>query len=122
MSLNPNATPVYSETADAGMLYGDDHTSVAKKSLLHMNGLRDAGILSCAKYFPLKSIELIDPKGKPEITLYHDTTVSRPFRHLIQNGLNALMPNATDLPVLFEAKRSDLKKKLSDRTFEELEK
>ena len=122
MSLSPNATPVHSETVDASMLYGDDPTSVAKKSLLHMKGLQAAGILSCAKYFPLKSIEVINPKGKAEITLYHDTIVSQPFTHLIGNGLNALIANATDLPVFFEAKRSDLKKKLSAATFAEFEK
>ena len=121
MSLSPNATPVHSETVDASMLYGDDPTSVAKKSLLHMKGLQAAGILSCAKYFPLKSIEVISQKGKPEITLYHDTIVSQPFTHLIENGLNALMANATDLPVFFEPKRSDLKKKLSPSAFEQFE-
>ena len=121
MSLSPNPTPVHLETVDASILYGDDPTSVAKKSLLHMKGLQDAGVLSCAKYFPLKSIEVINQKGKPEITLYHDSIVSQPFTQLMDNGVNAVMPNATDLPVFFEQKRADLKKKLSDATFDEFE-
>ncbi|MEX1241030.1 MAG: serine hydrolase [Cyclobacteriaceae bacterium] len=114
MSLSPNATPIYSETTNPDVLYGDDPIGVAKKSLLHMKGLHDAGILSCAKYFPLKSIEVIDQKGKSHITLYHDTVVSQPFQNLFEHGLNAVIPDAMDLPLFFEPKRSDLKKKLSD--------
>lgn len=121
MSLSPNAARVHPETIDASILYGDDPTSVAKKSLLHMKGLQDAGVLSCAKYFPLKSIEVLNQKGKPEIMLYHDSIASQPFTHLMKNGLNAVMPNATDLPVFFEEKRAELKKKLSDATFDEFE-
>ena len=117
MSLSPNATPVYSATKNPDFLFGDNAEAVAKKTLLHMKGLQDAGVLSCAKYFPLKSIEVIDQKGKSHITVYHDTLVSKPFRHLFQNGLNAVIPDATDLAVFFEPRRSDLKKKLSDTTF-----
>lgn len=119
MSLGPNATPVYSETIDVKGLYGDDPTSVAKKSLLHMKGLQDAGILSCAKFFPLKGIEVIDQKGKSAITLYEDSLIAQPFRHLMKHGLNALIPDATDLTLFFEHKKSDLKKKLTDATFEQ---
>lgn len=121
MSLSPNATPVHSATTNPDFLYGNDLVSVAKKSLLHMKGLHDAGILSCAKYFPLKSIEVVDQKGKTEITLYHDTLVSEPFRHLFENGLDAVIPDATDLPLFFEPKRSDLRKKLSDHTYQAFE-
>ena len=64
MSLSPNATTIGTETVNENLFYGDDPQAVARKSLLHMTGLRDAGILSCAKFFPLKSIEVIDDKGK----------------------------------------------------------
>lgn len=118
MSLSPNATPIYSETTHPDVLYGDDPKAVAKKSLLHMKGLRDAGILSCAKYFPLKCIEVIDVKGKSHITLYHDTLVSQAFQILFDHGLNAVIPDAVDLPLFFAPKKSDLKKKLSDASLE----
>ncbi|HEY9489318.1 MAG TPA: serine hydrolase, partial [Chryseosolibacter sp.] len=121
MSLSPNATPVHSETTHAEMSYGDNPTSVSRKSFLHMKGLQDEGILSCAKYFPLKSIEVIDQKGKSHITLYHDTLVSSPYKHLFQNGLNAVIPNATDLHLFFEAKKADLRKKLSDESLKQFE-
>jgi len=116
MSLSPNATPVNSETAHENELFGDDPSLVAKKSLLHLKGLQDAGVLSCAKFFPLKSIEVIDQKGKSHITLYHDTLVSQSFQYLFKHGLNAVIPDATDLPLFFESKKSDLKKKLSDES------
>ncbi|MEX2230898.1 MAG: serine hydrolase [Cyclobacteriaceae bacterium] len=121
MSLSPNATPVYSETANENILYGDDPTAVARRSLLHMRGLQDAGVLSCAKFFPIKRIEVIDQKGKSHITLYHDTLVSQPFKHLFEKGLNALLPDATDLSLFFETRRSDLKKKLSDASLLQFE-
>lgn len=121
MSLSPNATPIYSETAQRETLYGDDPAQVARKSLLHMKGLQDAGILSCAKHFPLKSIEVIDQKGKSQITMYHDTLVSGPFQHLFRGGLNAVVPDVRDLHLFFERKKSDLRKKLSDLTFQRFE-
>jgi beta-N-acetylhexosaminidase len=121
MSLSPDATPVYSGTTNADGLYGDDATAVARRSLLHMNGLHDEGVLSCAKFFPVKSIEVIDQKGKSHITLYHDTLVSRPFQNLFRHGLNAVIPDASDLSLFFEAKKSDLKKKLSDATLKQFE-
>lgn len=121
MSLSPNATPVYSGSTNSELLYGDNPTSVAKKSLLHMKGLHDAGILSCAKYFPLKSIEVIDQKGQSQITLYHDTLVSAPYLRLFERGLDAVIPDAKDLPMYYEPKKPDLKKKLSEASFEQFE-
>lgn len=122
MSLSPNASPVTAETIDESILYGEDPTSVAKKSLLHMKGLHAAGVLSCAKYFPLQTREVPDDKGKPAISLHSDSITSLPFHHLMQNGLHAIIPNAVDLPVFFEEKRADLKKKLADATFQRFEK
>lgn len=118
MSLSPNATPIHSATTNPDFLYGDDREAVTEKALMHMKGLQDAGILSCAKYFPLKSIEVIDQKGKSHITLYHDTLVSQPFRRLFQQGLNAVIPDVNDLPLFFERKKSDLKKKLDAASLE----
>lgn len=122
MSLGPNALVADAETVDISSLYGSDPTSVAKKSLLHIKGLQDAGVLSCAKFFPLKSVEVIDQKGKTAITLYEDSLLTQPFRPLIEQGVSALMPNITDLPLFFEPKRSDLKKKLSEATLEQFDK
>lgn len=121
MSLSPNATPVHSELSRSDMLFGDNATAVARKALLHMNGLHDAGILACAKYFPLKSIEVVDPVGQTNITLYHDTLVSKPYKVLFRNGLDAVIPDATDLPLYYEPKRGDLKKKLSEASFAQFE-
>jgi CubicO group peptidase (beta-lactamase class C family) len=86
-----------------------------------MKGLQDAGVLSCAKFFPLKSIAVIDQKGEQHITLYHDTLVSSPYRSLFRHGLNAVIPSATDLPLYFEANRGDLKKKALGKTFDQFE-
>jgi beta-N-acetylhexosaminidase len=121
MSLSPNCTPIYSETTNENVLYGDDPGAVAKRSLLHMKGLQDEGVLSCAKFFPLKSIEVVDQKGKSHITLFHDSIISQTFEHLFQHGLNAVIPDVTDLPLFFEPKKSDLRKKLSDASLLQFE-
>lgn len=121
MSLSPNATPLSSQASNENMSYGDDARLVARRSLLHMKGLQDAGVLSCAKFFPLKSIEVFDQKGRTHITLYHDTLLSSPYESLFRHGLPAVMPDVTDLPAFSEAKKSDLKKKLSDRSLKQLQ-
>jgi beta-N-acetylhexosaminidase len=121
MSLSPNATPIYSESANEDFLYGDDRAAVTKRASLHMKGLQDEGILSCAKFFPLKSIEVIDQKGKSQITLYHDTLVTSTFQNLFRHGLNAVIPDATDLHLFFEPKRADLKKKLTESSFQQFQ-
>ncbi len=122
MSLSPNANTIGLETSNENILYGDNSRSVTRKSFLHMKGLIDEGVLSCAKFFPLKSIEVTDQKGKSHIKLSHDTLVSYPFQFLFGQGLNAVIPDATDLPMFFERKKSDLRKKISDKTLQEFEK
>jgi CubicO group peptidase (beta-lactamase class C family)/beta-glucosidase-like glycosyl hydrolase len=121
MSLSPNVNIIGSETFNEDLLYGDESSRVAKKSLLHMKGLQDEGLLSCGKYFPLKAIEVFDEKGKPHLKLFHDNMVSYPSLLLIEQGLDAIIPNTTDLARLFEARRPDLKKKLSDSTLQDYE-
>lgn len=121
MSLSPNAQSIHPATVNPDVLFGDDPRLVSRRALLHMKGLQDAGVLSCAKYFPLESIEVFDAKGKSQIKLHHDTLGSRPFRNLFDNGLNAVIPDVTDLHLFFETKRSDLKKKLSEPTFDQFE-
>jgi beta-N-acetylhexosaminidase len=121
MSLSPMATPVHSGTTAPDLLYGEDAKAVAKRSYLHMKGLQDGGVLSCARFFPLKSIEVVDQKGKSQIRLYHDSLVTYPFKYLFQNGLNAVIPDVTGLSVFFEHKRSDLKKKLTAGSFEQFQ-
>ncbi len=113
MSLSPNATPVHSQLRRSNDLFGDNPENVARKSRLHMQGLRDEGILSCAKYFPLRNIEVIDPQGGTSLTLYHDTLISKPYRVLFANGLDAVMPDASPLPVYFDKRPQDLPTKIS---------
>src|SRR5690606_5971449 len=66
----------------------------------------------------LKSIEVIDPKGRSEIRMYHDSLVSGPFLRLFNHGLDAVIADVRDLHHYFEPKKSDLRKKLTDKTFE----
>lgn len=117
MSLSPNAGLITADT-DASILYGADTASVSKKSLLHMNGLRAAGILSCARHFPLRTFELFDEKNRGALTLEPDSIASLPFRHLMDNGLDAIIPDAVDLQVFYQEKKADLRKKLTEATFE----
>lgn len=122
MSLSPNATPIHSGLHRAPILFGDNPANVARKSLVHIKGLRDAGVLSCAKYFPLKGIEVINQQGETRIALHHDSVVSRPYRVLFGNELDAVIPNGADLPLFYENKAGDLKKRLSEETMASFEK
>jgi CubicO group peptidase (beta-lactamase class C family)/beta-glucosidase-like glycosyl hydrolase len=121
LSLSPNANPINTETPNVDQMYGDDVLAVAEKALLHMKGLQDEGILSCARYFPLKGISVIDEKGKSHLKLYHEKEVSYPFQLLFAHGLNAVMPDVTDLPMFFEEKKPDLRKKVTDSTYQNFE-
>src|SRR5690606_6120138 len=114
-------TPVHSQLPRSNDLFGDNPEEVSRKSLLHLQGLRAEGILSCAKYFPLKNIEVIDDDGDPGLLLYHDTLVSRPYRALFENGLNAVMPDASPLPLYFGKKLQDPGKSISPESVARLE-
>ena len=75
--------------------FGENPQKVARKSLLYMKGLQDAGILACAKHFPGHGDTDAD-SHKTLPTLLHDrqrldSVELVPFKHLINSGLGSIM-------------------------------
>ena len=84
--------------------FGEDHVHVAQRGKLYMQGMQDAGILSCAKHFPGHgdthqdshvTLPVInhDKKHLESIELY-------PFKEAINAGVDALMIGHLRVPAL----------------------
>src|SRR5688572_26925920 len=94
--------------------FGDDQYLVARKSLSFFKGMQSEGILSCAKYFSVSGITVTDiVKGLPVLNASADTVQTYPFQVLFKNGLHAVMPASTDLPLFYEKEKSRRKNKFS---------
>ncbi len=96
--------------------FGEDPQKVAHKSALFMRGLQEAGILACAKHFPghgdtqtdsHHALPVIphDKKRLEEIELV-------PFKHLIKEGVAAVMTAHLSLPKIDDKKPATLSKNI----------
>lgn len=84
--------------------FGEDKTSVAKKSYQYMKGLQDEHILACAKHFPGHGDTDKDShKTLPVISQPYsrfDSLEFYPFRYLIDRGLGSAMVGHLFVPAL----------------------
>src|SRR5688572_11017174 len=75
-----------------------------------MNGMKDEGIISCAKHFELKGLTVTSVQGHlPTFTASIDSSKVYSYQELIRNDLRAILPSPVDLP-LFYARKADVKK------------
>ena len=84
--------------------FGENKYNVARKGLLYMQGLQDAGILACGKHFP--------GHGDTDTDSHHDLPIIRhskarldtvefyPFKALIPHGLGSVMVAHLSIPSL----------------------
>jgi CubicO group peptidase (beta-lactamase class C family)/beta-glucosidase-like glycosyl hydrolase len=94
--------------------YGEDKKTVSQKLLAYHAGLRSEGILACAKHFPIQGITISTvQKGIPVTIPFVDTVQAYPFYQLFGDGIAAVMPAASELPVFYEKKKAARKNKLS---------
>lgn len=90
--------------------FGSGKENVSAKAIAFMNGMKDEGIISCAKHFELKGLTVTSMQGnQPTFTASVDSGKIYSYRQLIQNDLRAILPSPDDLP-LFYARKSDVKK------------
>lgn len=88
--------------------FGDNQELVARKSILFMQGLRDAGIIACAKHFPGHGDTDVDSHvGLPVIA--HDKRRLHaielyPFKQLIAAHIPAIMIGHLEVPAFEEIK------------------
>jgi len=90
--------------------FGENKFNVARKSLLYMKGLQDAGVLACAKHFPghgdtdsdsHKTLPVIS-QSKERI----DSLELFPFKQLFREGLGSVMVAHLFIPALDTTKNT----------------
>jgi len=116
---NPN-NPVISMRS-----FGEDKTSVAKKSYLYMKGLQDEHVLACAKHFPGHGDTDKDSHKTLPIVPYSlerlDTLELFPFKYLFERGLGSIMVAHLFIPQLDTTKNlpSTLSKNIVQKLLKE---
>lgn len=90
--------------------FGENKLSVARKSMLYMKGMQDAGILACAKHFPGHGDTESD-SHKTLPTISHsketiDTLDLYPFKELFKQGIGSVMVAHLFIPSLDTAKNT----------------
>jgi CubicO group peptidase (beta-lactamase class C family)/beta-glucosidase-like glycosyl hydrolase len=95
-------------------VFGEDKFLVSRKSLVYLRAMKAEGILTCGKYFPIEGITITDvEKGIPVIHSFVDSVQAYPFQELFKQGLPAVMPASSNLPLFYEKKRAARKNKFS---------
>jgi beta-N-acetylhexosaminidase len=90
--------------------FGSNKENVSTKAIAFMNGMKDEGIISCAKHFELKGLTVTSVQGHlPTFTASVDSSKVYSYQELIKNDLRAILPSPVDLP-LFYARKADVKK------------
>jgi beta-N-acetylhexosaminidase len=114
--LNFIPTNLFNDNNSERISFGENHADVSAKALTYWKGLQSQGVLACAKYFPVQAIKIESmDKNLPDVQLTVDSIRAYPFRVLMKNGLPALMPAATDLPLFSPDKKIAIKNLLSSR-------
>lgn len=87
--------------------FGESNDIIARKSLAIMRGLQDNGVISCARYYPLRPLPLRDGRDIPvlETVSLPDSTHDIP-RKLIANGLKGVTPEAEMFPAHYQQEAS----------------
>lgn len=90
--------------------FGENKFSAARKSMLYMKGIQDAGILACAKHFPGHGDTKSD-SHKTLPTISHsretiDTLDLYPFKELFKHGIGSVMVAHLFIPALDSTKNT----------------
>lgn len=97
--------PVNTEKEENVLSYGEDRKLATAKTLLWFKGLESENIAAVAKHFPIKGLQVTDvQKGFPVVQITGDPEQTSPFQTLFNNGLNAVIPAASNLPLFYESK------------------
>lgn len=87
--------------------FGASNDLIAKKSMAIMRGLQDNGVISCARYYPLRPLPLRDGTTIPVLQPANvpDSLQTIP-RTLIANGLQGVTPGTESFPVRYPEEAS----------------
>lgn len=102
---------------EGSISYGENRFSVASKALAFWRGLRQEGVVAAAQYFPVQGVNVstVD-KGLPSLQLTVDSLQVYPFKMLFRNGISAVMPASTDLPLFYSRRKTALRNIFSSGT------
>jgi beta-N-acetylhexosaminidase len=94
--------------------FGENAAWVTQKSLAMFKGFSTYGILGAAKYFPVQGITVTEiKKDFPKAKLFVDTVQAAPFRQLFDEGVRAIIPSSSELPLFYETKNSAKKNRFT---------
>ncbi len=84
--------------------FGESPEKVARKATLYMKGLMDAGVLACGKHVPGHGDTYTDTHHGRCVISHSEKRLRQielvPFKHLIDEGIPALMTAHIDVPAL----------------------
>jgi beta-N-acetylhexosaminidase len=118
MGVHLNFIPanLFNDNHSERISFGENPVDVSNKALNYWKGLQSEGVLACAKYFPIQGITVESVEKKiPDVQLTVDSIRAYPFTVLMKNGIPALMPAGTDLPLFYPDKKVAIKNLLSSR-------
>ena len=94
--FNPN-TKVSEPVIDPNPInnsFGQDKIRVTQKSLALMRGLQDHGTIACARYFPMRSLTVLNVRDDiPALNATPDSIQRYPYNSLIAQGLKGIAPS-----------------------------
>lgn len=94
--------------------FGQHPGKVSQKALTIFKGFSTEGILGGARYFPVQGITVTEIKRKfPVARLFVDTAQALPFAVLISQGIQAIIPASSALPLFYETKNSARKNRFT---------
>lgn len=84
--------------------FGDDKDNIARKGMMMMKGLQDAGVIACAKHFPGHGDTSLDSHHAfPVVSLSRERLQEvefYPFREMIKEGVMSVMCGHLSVPAL----------------------
>ncbi|MCL5288014.1 MAG: beta-N-acetylhexosaminidase [Acidobacteria bacterium] len=103
--------------------FGSNPQSVGALGAAFIRGLRDAGVMACAKHYPGHGDALLDPHS--DLPVFHgtsqrlDTMELVPFDAAIQEGVQLIMTAHILLPEIEPKRPASLSRKLIEHTLRE---
>ena len=107
VGVNLNFAPVADvlkaqDTAVSYRSFGEDRYQVANKAIAYMKGLQDSEVLSCARYFPVQGLTIMNvEKGIPVIKPTIDSIQAYPYQRLFEQGLTGVVPATAEFPLFY---------------------
>lgn len=115
INFAPNASLKMAKNDSIGRSFGENNANVTHKSLSYLRGLQSQGVLSCAKYFPVEGITVLNVQkdGIPTLNPFVDSLKIHPFEKLFKAGLTGVVPASSEFPLFYENKKVIKKNKVS---------